>query len=132
MTFNEDFLGSSAKNIFFVGGRCLHEYIVGLVALHPGDVFGYFYQFLLGWLVTAFAGRGTGGLVFCGDFSMTFNAGDMGGLAQGFALVLLVKYTGPDALETILHEASGAVTFWVVIGTLVMIAGRPTLRKLFA
>jgi exosortase len=49
-----------------------------------------------------------------------------------FALVLLVKYTGPEALETVLHSASGAVSFWVVIGALVLIAGRPTLRKLFA
>ena len=69
--------------MFFVGGRCLHEYIVGLVALHPGNIFYFFYQFLLGCFVTAFAVKRTGGLVFSGDFKMTVYAGDMGGLAQG-------------------------------------------------
>ena len=53
-------------------------------------------------------------------------------IVRVFALVMLVQYTGVGSLETLLHPASGALTFWFVMAVLILIAGRPTLRRLFA
>lgn len=49
-----------------------------------------------------------------------------------FSLVVLVDLTGVTVLESTLHPATGAVSFWVVILTLFMIAGRKTIRAVFA
>ena len=48
-----------------------------------------------------------------------------------FFLVILVDLTGVKVLDSTLHPASGAVSFWVVMLTLFMIAGRKTIRAIF-
>jgi len=53
-------------------------------------------------------------------------------IVRVFLLVLLVQYTGTDTLETILHPASGVLTFWFVMAVLLLIGGRKTMRALFA
>lgn len=53
-------------------------------------------------------------------------------IVRVFLLVVLVDLTGVTVLETTIHPASGAITFWIVVVALMGIAGRRTLRSIFA
>jgi exosortase len=52
-------------------------------------------------------------------------------IVRVFSLVVLVDLTGVTILDTTIHPASGAVTFWFVLATLAAIAGRKTLQSIF-
>jgi exosortase len=53
-------------------------------------------------------------------------------IVRVFFLVVLVDLTGVTVLETTIHPASGAITFWIVIAALGIVAGRKTIRSIFA
>jgi exosortase len=51
---------------------------------------------------------------------------------RAFLLVVMAHFLGADLLDTPLHEASGAGVFCVVLGALILLAGRDTVREAFA